>query len=515
MAGDDTDETTIPEEKEDLQRTTDSEDSSQVTKHNIVSGFLTFIPRLWGNWISLTGTAITTVSACTIILALAAQAVSDTTRPYTSALAFLVMPAMFIFGLLLIPLGLWFESRRKAVLPDPIQAAFRAAVSDRRARRRIVFFATISFINIVIVGAAGHSALVFMDSTAFCGKLCHSVMEPEYNAYLRSPHSRIKCVECHIGSGASWAVKSKISGLRQVWAVLTGSYHRPIPSPVKELRPARDTCEQCHWPAKFHGNRIAFFTHFESDRENTPQVNALLLKVGGADAHGRYHGIHWHVSPDVQVRYQALDDKRERIGKVTRLEKGKVVAEFAPKESGTPGVGEERVMDCVDCHNRPTHTYDGSAEAAVDKALASGALDRSVPFLREVTVGLLKSESTDREHAVDIFAREMKTIYTQRHKEIALTPETINSQAQALAEIYRRNIYPAMKIGWDTYPNHLGHNGEEEDKRGCFRCHDDKHATKDGKTISQDCDLCHEIMAEDEKPADLPESLQGLAQLTE
>jgi hypothetical protein len=478
----------------------------------ILRKFLSFLPRLWTNWITLLGTAITTVAGCTIVLALAAGAVAEAPKPYTSALAFLIMPAVFILGLLLIPVGfLWERVRKRKDKPlDPIQAAFRAAVQDKSARRRIMFVGLATFLNIVIIGAAGHHALVFMDSPEFCGELCHSAMEPENQAYLRSPHSRVACVDCHIGPGASWAVKSKLSGLRQVWAVTVGSFQRPIPTPVKELRPARDTCEQCHWPAKFHGNRIAFYTHYGEDEKNTPEVTAVLLKVGGENPRtGEYHGIHWHVSPDVEVIYQELDDKREKIGKVVWKEKGKVVDEYLP-QGDQPEPLDERIMDCVDCHNRPTHIFDESPAHALDRGFETGLLDVATPFLRKISVGIISREDTNRDNAEKVFKEELAAVYARDYPDVKVTQDQILKAAKGLARLYRENIFPKMKIGWETYPSHLGHRGEEVDTRGCFRCHDEKHQTKDGKTLSQDCDLCHEILHEEENPEDLPDSLRAL-----
>ncbi len=478
----------------------------------LVRRILSYIPHLWTNWITMLGMVITTVAGCTITLALAAEMVSPSPKPYTSALAFLIMPAIFILGLLVIPVGfLWERIRRKKDRPlDPIQAAFKAAIQNKSARRRIIFVGLATFLNIIIIGAAGHHALVFMDSPEFCGELCHSAMEPENLSYLRSPHSRVACVDCHIGPGASWAVKSKVSGLRQVWAVLVGSFHKPIPTPVKVLRPASDTCEQCHWPAKFHGNRIAFYRHYRDDEKNTLEVTAVLLKVGGEDPRkGRYHGIHWHVSPDIEVRYQVLDEKREKIGKITWKEKGEVVAEYLPPGPQAEPL-EERLMDCVDCHNRPTHVFDESPAHAVDRAFSEGLLDVSVPYLRKVSVEVLGREDVDREDAEAVFGKDIAEAYAKKYSDAGVSPESLHKAARALAGLYRQNIFPKMKIGWDTYPSHLGHRGEEEDTRGCFRCHNDKHMTKEGKTLRQDCDLCHEVLHEEESPEDLPGSLRAL-----
>jgi hypothetical protein len=480
-----------------------------------------FLPRFWSNWITLLGTALTTVAASTILFIFAATLFADFSNIYAYALGFMIMPGLFIAGLMIIAVGFLWERRRKKKHPeaDPIQQAFVLAFRDPRARRLILFVSIATLVNIVIVGAAGNKALVYMDSPEFCGKLCHGVMQPEYDTYLESPHSRIACVTCHIGPGASWAVKAKVDGLRQVLGVMTGNFSRPIPSPVHSLRPARDTCEQCHWPAKFHGNRISFHVHFGDDEENTPEVTALALRVGGKrEGTGQFHGIHWHVSPELKVEYEALDDKRERIGKVRVYKDGELTAEYLPPE-GSEGVASEvRTMDCVDCHNRPTHVYDQNATLAVDRVLLSGALDWKVPFLRLAATSILEAAGNDldRDGAAAHFSDALGAWYDKEQPDARPDDETLATAAETITGLYLRNIYPDMDLVWGTHPNHLGHLGEEKDLRGCFRCHNDQHATADGeKTISQDCELCHEFLAEEESPDDLSDELRSLFSLSD
>ena len=168
------------------------------------------------------------------------------------------------------------------------------------------------FVRIGSVG--GYHAYHFTESVEFCGLVCHQVMKPEYVAYKHSPHARVSCVECHIGSGAGWYVKSKMSGLRQVFAMLTKTYELPVETPVANLRPARDTCEACHWPEKISGSLEKKVWRFAYDAENTPMRYRLLLRVGsGSDERLEPHGIHWHVSRNEKVEYFALDKQRMDI----------------------------------------------------------------------------------------------------------------------------------------------------------------------------------------------------------
>jgi hypothetical protein len=477
------------------------------------SKLLSFLPRFWSNWITLLGTALTTVAGSTMVFFLAASLVTASLNTYAAAIAFMVMPGIFIFGLMVIGAGFFWEKWRYKGRVDPIQEAFKLAFKDARSRRLIFFVSLVTIVNIFLLGIVGSASLSYMDTPEFCGTLCHSVMEPEYITYTESPHSRVKCVQCHIGPGASWAVKAKVDGLRQVWGVFTGDHSRPIPSPVHELRPARDTCEQCHWPSKFHGNRVNFATHYGDDEENSPETTVLLMRVGGQDPEtDEYHGIHWHVSKDIEVRYEALDEKREKIGKVFVYKDGEQIAEYLPPE-GTEGTPHEaRTMDCIDCHNRPTHVFDQTPRLAVDRAFNDRLLKLDVPYLHEAATAVLKAagDKLEREGATAHFAEALPAFYKENHEDVELTEEQINQSVDVIATLYRRNIFPTLELTWETHPNHLGHRGEEQDKRGCFRCHNDEHAKADGTTISMDCELCHGFLAEEESPEDLDETLKAL-----
>jgi nitrate/TMAO reductase-like tetraheme cytochrome c subunit len=475
-----------------------------------------FLPHLGANCVTLLGSVLTTVSAVCMAALGALLVVADGTDVYKAALALLVFPILFVGGLVIIALGfLWQRVRmkRKGGAPDPLSQALATAFQDAAIRRQAVFVGIATVINVVIVLLTGAAAVNYMDTPVFCGTLCHSVMQPEYDTYRESPHSRVKCVTCHIGPGASFAVKSKVDGLRQVWGVATGNFHRPIPSPVEELRPARDTCEQCHWPSKFHGNRVAFRMHYQDDEANTPTVNTLLLKVGGRDSMtGEFRGIHWHVDQGTEIRYESLDARREKIGVVQVYKKGALTAEYKLKDAAANGTAL-RTMDCIDCHNRPTHIYDATPALAVDRAFNEDALDRAVPFLHEVAakaLTLAAAEKVDRDTVQAWLKDRMKALYQELHSDKIPSDEALEKAAAGVAPLYLRNVYPHMSLTFGTHFNHLGHQGEDKDRRGCFRCHDDEHATAEGKTISQDCELCHGILTMDEDPSAVPDPLKAL-----
>ena len=476
--------------------------------------FAQMLPRLWSNWISLLGVVITTVMGCTLLLALAMQFVAPASNVYVTAFALLVIPFVFLFGLVLIPFGLWVYRKRElsqASDTESLRRAMLTIVNSAVLRRRALFVGSLTAVNIILLGGAGQQAVHFMETPEFCGTVCHEVMAPEYEAYKRSPHSRVACVECHIGEGASWAVKAKIDGLRQVWGVMTNDFHRPIPAPVHTLRPARDTCEECHWTEKFIGNRVTYRMHYDKDEANTENINLFVLKVGGQDPEsGKHAGIHWHVRSEVEIRYEALDEKREKIGKVQVYDSGKLVTEYMAPKGAEGAVMESRTMDCIDCHNRPTHKYDGAPGDALDLAFLNGRMDKKVKWLRALSEPLLVDQERDRDAAEGQFLTELGAAYDKEHPDAKPDAETLKKAAAGLADVYRRNVWPAMKIGWDTYPTHLGHRGGDEDMRGCFRCHDDEHEDKNGKTISQDCDLCHEFLAEEEPFGELSDNMRSL-----
>jgi hypothetical protein len=320
-------------------------------------------------------------------------------------------------------------------------------------------------------------------------------MAPEHTSYLRSAHSRVACVQCHIGPGASWFVQSKLSGTRQVWTAAFGTHSRPIPTPIEHLRPARETCEQCHWPEKAHGDKLVVRTHYADDERNSPSTTVLMLKVGGRTPKGDLgiHGHHLGV-----VRYTPSDARRQVIPSVSYVDaQGQSYAYTSPELMAQVPKGQpqaERNMDCLDCHNRPTHVFE-LPEQAVDAALAEGRLSPELPFVKKQAVALLRTEYPDRETAAQRIGAGLARFYESGYPQIARERRAlVDAAIEQTRAIYLRNVFPYMKVTWGTYPNNLGH----EAFPGCFRCHDDQHVTSGGRAISQDCDICHTILPEED-----------------
>ena len=421
--------------------------------------------------------------------------------PYLGILSYLALPLLVVVGIALIPVGIWRakkrEARGEAEPPLPI-----LDFNKTSTRRALATFGVLSLVGVVVLAVGSFKAVEWMESVPFCGATCHTVMQPEYTAYQRSPHSRVACASCHIGPGANWFVKSKISGSWQLIAVTLKLYPTPIPTPVHNLRPARDTCEQCHWPTKFVGDKLRVRVHFADDEKNTELHNVLLVKVGGE--HGRTsHGIHWHVDPGVTIRYLS-DDKRETIYDVEMTSKDGTKKVFKAKDAAPAG-SAWRTMDCVDCHNRPTHIYRQPANE-VDAALDAGTIDKTLPYIKREGLRAVQVAYPSHEAARAGIAKDIAGFYATAYPEVATRQAAAVQQAgKALGDIYAWNVFPAMKVTWGTYPNHLGH----KDSPGCFRCHDKKHKTDDGEKIQKNCDTCHTVLAEDEEDPAILRQMAG------
>ncbi|MBZ5495503.1 MAG: NapC/NirT family cytochrome c [Acidobacteriia bacterium] len=469
---------------------------------------LVFLGR---NIASLIGAVITTSMGITLVSFWAFQIITDARiPPYFGVIFYLILPALFVFGLILIPLGaLW--RRHSLLIRKALPAVYpQIDFHDPMLRRTGYWVACLTVLNVVIVGSASYRGVEYMGSVSFCGQTCHTVMQPEHTAYRNSPHSRVECVSCHIGPGASWFVRSKLSGVRQVFAVMLHTYETPIPTPVENLRPAQETCEQCHWPQMFQGDKLLIRTSFGDDEKNTPATTVLLMKIGGRTWE-RSVGIHGrHLSDPAtanRVRYWATDRARQVIPRISYTEDDGTVVEFnagdtkaSPEELARP----PRIMDCVDCHNRPTHTFLPAADA-VDRAMSESHIDPILPFIKKKAVEVLQmsypdSQSAERQisSALDDFYRaKYPDIYQKEKRALATSVEEVKN-------IYLRNVFPEMKVTWGTYANNIGHMNSP----GCFRCHDGNHAGKDGRQITQDCSACHALLAVQEQNPQILSQLQ-------
>lgn len=438
--------------------------------------------------VALLGMVIAVSMAILFVILLAVELLGFVSNPYAGLLLFAAVPLALLAGVLLILFGWRLEVRRRRREPGAPPSDW-PVVDLRVARQRRIAGAVLALTaaNLMILSMASYGAVHYMETTEFCGQVCHTTMEPQYVAYRSGPHARVACVACHVGPGMGALVESKLAGTRQLWQVATGNVPTPVPSPVHSLRPARYTCEQCHWPEKFHGDRVRVFTEFGDDEESTESSSVMTMFVGGGSAQlGVGSGIHWHMNLDNEIEYITIDPQREVIPWVQLRDRDGNVREFvAPgTTSEMLAAGERRRMDCMDCHNRPAHTFYASPERAVDAAIVQGLIPRGLPFARREAVAAVSPDYPNRQAALEAIASRLREHYRE---DSSVDPRLVERAIAGAQTVWSTSVFPAMKVGWGTYPNHIGH----IDFPGCFRCHDDEHVTTDGRAITQDCELCH------------------------
>lgn len=433
------------------------------------------------------GATLTTTAALLFLVLVGLDLFGFIENPYAGIVIFVLVPAIFVLGLLLIPFGVWLDRRRGRIEAPP--TAF--TLSDPNVRRAMLFVLVATLINLALVSFASFGAVEYSESQAFCGQTCHPVMRPQFVAHQFGPHARVDCVSCHVGPGAGAFLSAKFNGSRQLWLVASHSYQQPIPSPIHNLPPVEGTCENCHWPDRYIGDVIKIFYEYADDAEVSETKTTVRLHVGGAvSGTGGGTGIHWHMNRSNVVEYLAEDEQRETVTYVKRTASDGTVREyFADGVDAAAVAGKPlRRMDCTDCHNRAAHTFGTTPERAVDEAIGAGLIDRKIPFIRREAVRALRASHASQDAAIDAIDRSVrdavKASLPHGFEEAALRRSIGVTQA-----IYRRNVFPEMNITWGTYPNQRGHTTSN----GCFRCHTDTHKTRDGLTIKQDCESCHSI----------------------
>ncbi len=448
------------------------------------------------NPVSLAGGAITSASGVTMIGYWLVELFGrPNDNPYLGIIFFLILPALFIAGLILIPIGV-FIRRRKLQKAGQIPAAYpKIDLNDRIFRHGLDIVLVATIVNLLVVAMASYRGAAYMDSPEFCGQSCH-VMHPEYTAYKISPHSHVDCVACHIGSGADAYFSAKVNGTKQLLEVAFDRYPTPIPSPVRNLRPARVICEGCHTPAKFVGEKLLVKSNFADDEQNSETQTVLVLHLGGEDSLSRLSGIHGvHLN---HMEYIATDASRSTIPWVQRQNRDGSETVFAASAlNGAQPQGERRVMDCIDCHNRAAHTF-VTPEEAINRAMADGAISTDLPFVHKEGIELLKAIYASQDEARVKIPSGLEYFYKTTKPEVLTTKTAlVKAAGDELVTLYTQNVFPSMKVTWGTHPNNIGHMAYP----GCFRCHDGDHASKDGKTITQDCSNCHNLLAvEEAKP---------------
>lgn len=460
------------------------------------------VPGLFRNYISFVGAAIAIASLASTLLLFLMEITSHQENPYLGILTYVVFPAFLIFGIIIVVLGMILERRRRRrASPDEIRAYPRLDLNDPHARHAFLVFLVLTFLFISASAFGSYKAYEYSDSVAFCGRTCHEVMKPEYVAYLASPHARVRCVDCHVGPGAEWYVRSKFSGAYQLYSVAFNKFPRPITTPVHNLRPAPETCEQCHWPEKFFGAQLKVFNHYAYDEQNSQRQIRMLINVGGGSpSTGQVAGIHWHMNIANQVTYASTDEQRQTIPWIRVQDRNGNVTEYVDRvRPMTPEqlqAAPKRRMDCVDCHNRPAHIYQ-PPDLSVDQSFAAGRLDPALPYLKRESIRLLTQKYQTEAEALSSIKNGIGQFYRQHYAELYSSKQNaIESAIGELQRIFRTYTFPEMRVDWQTHPNNIGHLYFS----GCFRCHDGQHVSDTGKVVRNDCNICHTVLYDSVKP---------------
>jgi hypothetical protein len=450
---------------------------------------------LYRNSVSYAGGLIIIVSVLAILSFLLLSFSLKAPSPYVGIITYMILPVFLVLGLFVFFIGIIRESRRRRragtreALPYPI-----LDLNQPRQRRRFTLALTAGSLFVILVIFVGYNAYHFTDSNTFCGRLCHSVMKPEYTAYLNGPHARVPCVDCHVGAGVSWYVKSKISGAPQVIFTLLGTYSRPIPTPLKNLRPARETCEECHWPEKFYGAQLIQNPYFRYNEKNTPEQISLLVRTGGGTPNlGENAGIHWHMAINEKVYFKATDRGLQQIPWIKVVRGDGTTSVYRDREAKIAEREVEKLplnlMDCMDCHNRPSHVF-LPPETAVDRAMAGGNISSKLPWIKKLALDALVRNYAPDQDVRHEMRKAIEGYYVSNFPDaLKRQKDQVDQAVSTIFAIYDRNVFPSMKVNWTTYPSNIGHRNWP----GCFRCHNDRHASETGKVLTSSCPVCHTV----------------------
>ncbi len=453
------------------------------------------LPHSAKNWLSFSGAVIALLSLLLIIFFWLISLNAQGGASYLGIISYIILPGILIFGLILIPAGMLRTRKKRQSIPE----RWPEIDLNVRSHRNAFFIFTTGTLLFVFLSAFGsYEVFHLSESVEFCGTLCHTVMNPEYTAYQHSAHARVACVECHVGSGANWYVRSKLSGLYQIYSVTFNKFPRPISTPVKNLRPARETCERCHWPQKFYTYNQKNEIHFLPDKQNTTWKIDLTLKLGARhSSQGLSEGIHWHINPDVHIEYMAADSTRQEIPWVryTNIKTGErhtFIDDENPPDSLLKVNAKTRTMDCMDCHNRPSHDY-RPPSFFVNSLLITDSIPKALPEIKSLAMELCEPEYGTNDSAMQAMRSGITSFYMQNYPVLAeKNVPLIKKAIRGLQTSYQQNIFPEMKVRWSAYPNNIGH----LEFKGCFRCHNGNHVSSDGSVITRKCTVCHLINAQ-------------------
>jgi nitrate/TMAO reductase-like tetraheme cytochrome c subunit len=450
------------------------------------------LPKIIYNPVSIIGLVIVTFNTGFIIFLSVVDALSKRVHPYADLVIWFILPVLVLMGIALIIIGIRRE-RQKEREGTQVEHRFLVVDFNNPKHRKVVLgLLTIFLLLSLLYAFAGYKAYEYTESESFCGMTCHRVMGPEFRSHAYSVHAEIACVDCHVGPGAKYYLLYKLKGTRQLFDVMFDRYPRPIPTPVVDLRPSQDVCENCHGPKYQINQRLESRSYFLADKKNTRKTINLLLRMGKAEVTTEHPPkMHWHSSTTEEIVYAATDTKRTVIPwiRVKRLDgKERVYRSSEVQMSDAEVVkAQKRRMDCVDCHNRLGHPYNPPS-LILNALLTVQLVDPELPEIKRVAVEALDAEYASQGDAQKRIETSIKDFYKTTYPALYSNKESaIVAAIGAIQRAYARNYDPSMKVSWKNFPNNQGHRFSA----GCFRCHDGKHRSDDGVVLSRDCSLCH------------------------
>ena len=459
-------------------------------------------PTLFRNYISLAGGAVAIACLASILLLFLIEVTGRRSTPYVGIFAWVIIPSILVASLIVVIVGAVIERRRRQRLSASGERVFPTIdLNDPQRRRYFLIFLGLTFLFVSVSAFGSFQAFEHTESVAFCGQTCHTVMKPEFVAFQNSPHARLECVDCHVGEGARWYLKSKLNGVHQLYAVTFNTYDKPIKTPVENMRPANDTCAHCHWSNKYWGQQLKVFNRYAYDEKNSMRQIRMLINVGGGSPEsGRVSGIHWHMNLANQIDFIASDERRQVIPWVQSKDPNGTITVYRARNSQLTSQQvttlPRRRMDCIDCHNRPAHIYN-PPDQALDSAFAANRLDASLPYLKRQAVEALSKPYNTNDEAVKSIGSNLDSFYRTNYGSLYTEKRaSIDAAVKEVQRIYQINFFPEMKTDWQAHPNNIGHLHSS----GCFRCHDGDHVSDTGKLIRNDCNICHTVLYDSAGP---------------
>jgi len=251
--------------------------------------YLMFIQLLFMNWIGKIGTILASTAFISFFILEGLSLIGVFRSTYTGIVTYFLIPILFVLGLVLLPFA-WRKQKKET--GTTLHNVFLGKHEDGDVgghnfwEKVVPVVGILTIVNVLFIVGAGSSAMHYMDESEFCGTACHTIMGPEWQVYSVSPHSRVPCVDCHIGEGVQALAEAKVNGAWQAVAAMFDLYDKPIGTPIHNLRPATETCGKCHWPEKHYGSKLVKIERYRNDEANTKQYTTLNLKVDAANGVG-------------------------------------------------------------------------------------------------------------------------------------------------------------------------------------------------------------------------------------